>query len=85
MRIQIIFITQCLPDYFRTLDKADESDGKTSPGRIELKNLGSTITRRHADLVNKTDQKTESVTLPSKNVKKSKREYQSPIVSEGFL
>ncbi len=47
---------------------------------VDLKKFGDSIVRRHADLVAKTDQKSETTSSQAKNVKKTKKDYHSPLV-----
>lgn len=67
--------------FFRTPEKSENIEDPSRPGVIDLKKFGSTIVRRHADLVLKSEMKSDNTSSQTKNVKKPKREYQSPLVS----
>ena len=65
----------------RSPEKSENVEDPSRPGVIDLKKFGGTIVRRHADLVLKSEQKPHNASSQTKNVKKAKREYQSPLVS----
>ncbi|CAB4008676.1 Phosphoinositide 3-kinase regulatory subunit 4, partial [Paramuricea clavata] len=63
-------------------EKSEHSEDPAGPGVVELKKFGNSIVRRHADLVVKTEQKADNTSSQTKNVKKTKREYYSPLNAE---
>ena len=66
----------------RASEKVEEREEPSGLGKIDLVRYSTTIVRRHAELiVNKPDPKSDLSTLPLKNTKKTKREFQSPLVS----
>ena len=64
----------------RPSEKSDQNEDVLRPGVVDLKKFGNSIIRRHADLVVKTEQKTDNTSTQAKTLKKTKREYQSPLV-----
>ena len=67
-------------EFFRTSEKSEQFEDRSGPGVVDLKKFGDSIVRRHADLVAKTDQKSETTSSQAKNVKKTKKDYHSPLV-----
>ncbi|XP_046850772.1 phosphoinositide 3-kinase regulatory subunit 4-like isoform X2 [Xenia sp. Carnegie-2017] len=63
-------------------DKGVNKKVTRHPGVIDLKQFGTKVERQHADLLVKSEQKQDVVATTSKSVKKSKREYQSPMNAE---